>query len=243
MPNDIPMLRAAGTGYAVANAHPAARAAARHVLPSNDEDGVGQLLEALLATAESEGVRHAGHNGDPGRATGRAGCEPRGRAVTADVPDPERHSRGAGRGLGAFGPPLLLLAVMWGLELIDAVLRGTLDDAGIAARDADGLVGILAAPFLHGGFGHLLANTLPLLVLGTLVALHGRATFWRVTALVVLLGGFGTWLDLVPGIRHDRRQRPRVRLPRVSADRRAAHRLLARPAHRRHRATAVRRAA
>ncbi len=36
-------------------------------------------------------------------------------------------------------------------------------------------------------------------MLGTLVALHGRATFWRVTALVVLLGGFGTWLISSPG--------------------------------------------
>lgn len=49
MPNDIPMLRAAGTGYAVANAHPATRAAAAHVLPSNNDDGVGHLLEAVLA--------------------------------------------------------------------------------------------------------------------------------------------------------------------------------------------------
>ncbi len=80
MPNDIPMLRAAGTGYAVANAHPAARAAARHVLPSNEEDGVGQLLEALLASDRSRGVRHAVHNGGPGRATGRAGSRSRGGA-------------------------------------------------------------------------------------------------------------------------------------------------------------------
>jgi Cof subfamily protein (haloacid dehalogenase superfamily) len=50
MPNDIPLLRAAGTGYAVANAHPATRAIAAHVLPSNEEDGVGHLLEAVLAT-------------------------------------------------------------------------------------------------------------------------------------------------------------------------------------------------
>lgn len=49
MPNDIALIRAAGTGYAVANAHPAARAAAAHVIPSNADDGVGRLLEALLA--------------------------------------------------------------------------------------------------------------------------------------------------------------------------------------------------
>jgi hydroxymethylpyrimidine pyrophosphatase-like HAD family hydrolase len=49
MPNDIALIRAAGTGYAVANAHPAARAAADHILPSNADDGVGRLLEAILA--------------------------------------------------------------------------------------------------------------------------------------------------------------------------------------------------
>ncbi len=48
MPNDVALIRAAGTGYAVANAHPSARAAADHILPSNAEDGVGRLLEALL---------------------------------------------------------------------------------------------------------------------------------------------------------------------------------------------------
>ncbi len=49
MPNDVALIRAAGTGYAVANAHPAARAAADHLLPSNTADGVGRLLEAIIA--------------------------------------------------------------------------------------------------------------------------------------------------------------------------------------------------
>ncbi len=49
MPNDIALIRAAGTGYAVANAHPSAREAADHVIPSNADDGVGRLLEAILA--------------------------------------------------------------------------------------------------------------------------------------------------------------------------------------------------
>lgn len=49
MPNDIALIRAAGTGYAVANAHPRARDAAAHVIPGNADDGVGRLLEAILA--------------------------------------------------------------------------------------------------------------------------------------------------------------------------------------------------
>jgi Cof subfamily protein (haloacid dehalogenase superfamily) len=48
MPNDLPMLSWAGTSYAMANAHPVVRAAATHVAPSNDDDGVAQVLEALL---------------------------------------------------------------------------------------------------------------------------------------------------------------------------------------------------
>jgi hypothetical protein len=50
MPNDVTMIQAAGTGYAVANAHPAARAVADHIIPSNADDGVGRLLEAVLGT-------------------------------------------------------------------------------------------------------------------------------------------------------------------------------------------------
>ncbi|WP_265444781.1 HAD family hydrolase [Flexivirga meconopsidis] len=47
MPNDLPMLRWAGTSYAMANAHPDVRAAAGHVCPSNADDGVAQVLEGL----------------------------------------------------------------------------------------------------------------------------------------------------------------------------------------------------
>ncbi|MDP9117239.1 MAG: Cof-type HAD-IIB family hydrolase [Actinomycetota bacterium] len=49
MPNDVPMLEWAGRSYAVADAHPAARAAADQVLGSNDDDAVAALIESLLA--------------------------------------------------------------------------------------------------------------------------------------------------------------------------------------------------
>jgi hypothetical protein len=47
MPNDLPLLSWAGTSCAVANAHAEVRAAATHVIGSNDEDGVAQYLEKL----------------------------------------------------------------------------------------------------------------------------------------------------------------------------------------------------
>ena len=95
---------------------------------------------------------------------------------------------------GPVSQPLLLLGVMWALEILDALLGGRLDSAGIQARDLDGLLGVLWSPLLHGGFDHLLSNTLPLLVLGTLVAASGTGIFWRVSAVVVVVGGLGTWL-------------------------------------------------
>ncbi len=51
MPNDVPMLAWAGASYAVGNAHPAARAAADEVLPTNDEDAVAVLIDRLLDRA------------------------------------------------------------------------------------------------------------------------------------------------------------------------------------------------
>ena len=49
MPNDVPMLEWVGESYAVANAHPAAIAAADHIVGSNDQDAVAMLIEAVLS--------------------------------------------------------------------------------------------------------------------------------------------------------------------------------------------------
>lgn len=49
MPNDLEMLRWAGTAYAMANAHPAVLAAIPRHAASNEEDGVAAVIEELLA--------------------------------------------------------------------------------------------------------------------------------------------------------------------------------------------------
>ena len=86
-----------------------------------------------------------------------------------------------------------MAAVMWVVEIVDLV-AGDLDSAGIRPRDADGLVGIVASPFLHGSFGHLLGNTIPFVVLGAVIALGGLARVAVVTLVVAGIGGLGTWL-------------------------------------------------
>lgn len=48
MPNDLEMLRWAGRGCAVGNAHPEVRAVADDVVGDNDSDGVARTLEMLL---------------------------------------------------------------------------------------------------------------------------------------------------------------------------------------------------
>ena len=87
------------------------------------------------------------------------------------------------------------VAVMWLVEMADLVVfRGALDAQGIRPRVETGLWGIPLAPFLHRGFGHLLANTVPLLVLEWLVIVRSRRDFLWVTAVAVALGGLGVWL-------------------------------------------------
>jgi membrane associated rhomboid family serine protease len=113
--------------------------------------------------------------------------------VTAPAPRSDADRRG---GVTAV---LVLLGVMWVSEVVDTALGGRLDALGIEPRSVDGLTGVVASPFLHGGFGHLLANTVPFVVLGVLVALAGLARLLAVTAVVVLVGGLGTWLTAPAG--------------------------------------------
>ncbi len=88
----------------------------------------------------------------------------------------------------------LMIFLMWALEIVDTLMNHRLDQYGIEPRETDGLVGIVAAPFLHDGFGHLVSNTLPFVVMGIVIALSGAARVVAVTVMVALIAGFGTWL-------------------------------------------------
>lgn len=89
---------------------------------------------------------------------------------------------------------LSFVALLYVIEAIDTVTGHRLDQDGIRPLEVDGLWGILWAPLLHGGWPHLIANTVPALVLGFLVTLAGIGRFVYATAIIWVLGGLGTWL-------------------------------------------------
>ena len=94
----------------------------------------------------------------------------------------------------------LMLAVMWALEVIDYVTADDTSDVsklerwGIRAHHVSDLPHIFTAPFLHAGLPHLMANSLPFLVLGFLASIRGVGKFVVMNLVVIVTSGVGIWL-------------------------------------------------
>ncbi len=84
---------------------------------------------------------------------------------------------------------------MWAVELLDTfAFDDGLQEHGIEPRQLDGLEGVLFAPLLHAGWGHIISNSIPFVVLGGLVMLSGLRKWISVTAIVTIGAGLATWL-------------------------------------------------
>ncbi|MGP4026414.1 rhomboid family intramembrane serine protease [Actinomadura sp. 3N407] len=112
------------------------------------------------------------------------------------VPEQQRSDGLAKLGARALSSAVLIgsvTAVMWVLEAFDYTAGGWLDRFGIQPRDVNDLPDIFTAPFMHGGFGHLMANTVPFLILGFIAAARGIAKFLAVSLIIIVVGGLGVW--------------------------------------------------
>ena len=100
--------------------------------------------------------------------------------------------------LGELAPGLIVIGVMlgamWALEIVDLAPSTPFDRWGVRPRTLRGLFGIAFAPFLHVSFGHLIANTIPFVVLGAAIALGGIRQIVEVTVIVAVVSGLGVWL-------------------------------------------------
>jgi len=85
---------------------------------------------------------------------------------------------------------LIFVAVVWMVFIADALIPlFNLNKIGLTPRSLTGLTGIATMPFLHKGWGHLISNSVPLVVLLTLLAGSRARTSQIVTSIIVLSGG------------------------------------------------------
>lgn len=98
---------------------------------------------------------------------------------------------------------ILSIAIFWVVEILDFfIFKGSLDNFGIKPHNVNQLWGILLAPFLHGGFRHLMANTIPFLTLGWLTMIRDTKDFYIVSLITALTGGIGVWIFGSPNSVH-----------------------------------------
>ncbi len=95
------------------------------------------------------------------------------------------------------GAVVAFVGVVWAVFVLDCFLP--LERLGLEPRRLTGLLGIGSMTFLHADLGHLLKNTVPLLILLALLA-GSQAQSWRIVTLILVLGGALLWLVGRPGI-------------------------------------------
>lgn len=88
-----------------------------------------------------------------------------------------------------------LVAIMWAVEAVNALDSNRISTSdGIYARNLDHIWAIFTAPFLHFSWQHLIANTIPFVFMGVIIALQGARRLLLVTLIIIVIGGLGTWL-------------------------------------------------
>jgi membrane associated rhomboid family serine protease len=84
--------------------------------------------------------------------------------------------------------------LLWLVKLVEYFGGLDFTPCGIFPRQLSGLIGVFCAPFIHGSFAHLFANTAPLVVIGTML-LYGYPRAARILLPTVYLGGgLAVWL-------------------------------------------------
>ncbi|HIW91125.1 MAG TPA: rhomboid family intramembrane serine protease [Candidatus Corynebacterium avicola] len=85
------------------------------------------------------------------------------------------------------------LAVIWVIQIINALSGYRLTTLGIHPQDLSRIWGILPAPLIHVDFGHIIANTPAVAVLLFLVALSGHKAVWASSTMTMLVAGAGVF--------------------------------------------------
>lgn len=89
--------------------------------------------------------------------------------------------------------PLIFLMLMWLVKIFEIISGIDLSFLGVYPLSAKGLIGIITSPLIHGNFSHLIANSVPILILGASIFYFYRKIAYKVFFLVYLFAGVWLW--------------------------------------------------
>ena len=90
--------------------------------------------------------------------------------------------------------PISIVAVMWLVKIVEVARNHKYTTLGIFPRDIEGAIGIITAPFIHSDWQHLMSNSLPLLMLMSILMVFYRRVAIPSVLIITVLTGFTVWL-------------------------------------------------
>lgn len=88
---------------------------------------------------------------------------------------------------------LKVMALLWGIQIINALAGYRLNYLGLVPRTPLGLIGIVTSPFLHGSYEHLFMNSMVLFILLNLMLIFGTHTCLIATLYIMAMSGGLIW--------------------------------------------------
>lgn len=89
--------------------------------------------------------------------------------------------------------PAFFLFILWAVKIFEMTMELSFVQGGVFPRRLGGLQGILFSPMIHGGWKHLLDNSLPVFFLSLALFYFYRDIAYRIWLLIYFIGGILLW--------------------------------------------------
>lgn len=89
--------------------------------------------------------------------------------------------------------PFLFVAILWLIKFMEMSFNFRLTSFGLFPRTYSGLAGIIASPLIHSNIYHLFSNSIPLLILGSIIFYFYRAIAFQVFFWIYFITGIWVW--------------------------------------------------
>lgn len=95
--------------------------------------------------------------------------------------------------LASLSVTIIFLVLIWIVWILDFLFDLHLSRFGVCPHKISGLPGILFMPYLHGNLQHIISNSLPAFILGTVLFNSYAKVSIKVIAIIQLLSGLAVW--------------------------------------------------